>query len=373
MFKRFSTYLFLSVLTTTFGLLCVLLLSLWLVHSLKFIDLILKSRESFSTFFKLSLLAIPDLLTILLPITIALGVVSVYTRLQNDNELSVLGGCGYHPWALAKPALMVGLLGTVLVYFINVFVLHSSFREIRDVEHRLKNALPNVMIKQGVFNSFGHLTMYVQRKRGKQHLEGILAYGKQSGEKPYTMIAQEGNFFVKEGRPKLVLRRGNRQVQDKEGRLSIIYFDETLVDLNEPTQDLQDRPKKPYELSLQELAFETRNSDDMHSRQRLVAEAFQRLLTPWYSLIFVAIILAFFFRQEFKRRGPLKSMVFGLLIVFVIQIGGVLLSYMGARHWYALVALFVLVLGSLGASIFSLLRQSFSIPFINSFNKKGVS
>ena len=343
------------------------------MHSLKFIDLILKSRESFATFFKLSLLAIPDLLTILLPIAVALGVVSVYTRLQNDNELSVLSGCGYHPWALARPALMVGLLGTLLVYFINVFVLHSSFREIRDVEHRLKNALPNVMIKQGVFNSFGHLTIYVQRKRGKQHLEGILAYGHRPGERPYTMIAQEGNFFVKEGRPTLVLRQGNRQIQDKEGKLSIIYFDETLVDLNEPTQKTQDRPKKPYELSLKELVFQTRNSDDTNSRQRLVAEAFQRLLTPWYSLIFVAIILAFFFRQEFKRRGPLKSMLFGVLVVFVVQIGGILLNYVGARHWYALIGLVVLFASALGVPIVSLLRQSFDFSFTQSFSKRGAS
>lgn len=330
------------------------------MHSLKFIDLILKSRESFSTFFRLSLLAIPDLVTILLPLTIVLGIVSVYTRLQNDNELPSLSACGYNPWALAKPALTVGLLGTFLVYFINVFVLHSSFRQIRDVEHRLKNTLPNLMVKQGVFNTFGDLTIYVQRKKGKQHLEGVLAYGRQKGDMPYTMIAQEGNFFVKDGRPTLVLRSGNRQTQDKDGRLSIVYFDETVVDLSEPTQDKAERPKKPYELSLKELAFQTRQSDSPESRQRLVAEAFQRLITPWYSLIFAALVLACFFRQEFRRGGPLKSMGLGLIGVFFVQIIGVLLNYMGARHWYALLGSLVLLGGTLSVSIALLLKQSFN-------------
>jgi lipopolysaccharide export system permease protein len=332
-----------------------------LVHSLKFIDLILKSSESFSTFFRLSLLAIPDLMTILLPITIALGIVSVYTRLQNDNELPALSACGHHPWALAKPALMVGLLGTALVYFINVFVLHSSFRQIRDVEHRLKNALPNVMVRQGVFNTYGDLTIYVQKKRGKQHLEGVMAYGHHGKELPYTMIARDGNFFVKDGRPTLVLRHGNRQTQDKEGQLSIVYFDETVVDLSASSTNMKERPKKPYEFSFKELIVKTRQSTNRDDRQRLVAEAFQRVITPWYSLVFASIVLAFFFRQEFRRGRPLRSTGFGLLGVFLVQIGGVLLNNLAARHWYALLASIILIMGSLLFSIVLLLRQSFDL------------
>ena len=301
MFNRLSRYLFSQVSITTAGLLVILLSSLWLVHSLKFIDLILKSRESFSTFFTLSMLAIPDLVTILLPIVILIAVISVYVRLRGDNELIVMSACGYSNWRLARPALYVALLGTLLVYFINVFVLHSSFREMRDMEHRLKNALPNVMVKPGVFNSFGNMSIYVQRKRGKHHLEGIMAHVHHPDEAPHTIIAKLGNFFMKDGRPNLVLRDGNRQTKNKDGGLSIVYFEETVVDLSAPQQMKQERPKKPVNCP-KELVVGTRKLSDAHARQRLVAEAFQPLLTPWYSVAFVCIALAIF-SLEFAGQG----------------------------------------------------------------------
>lgn len=343
------------------GLLAILLSSLWLVHSLKFIDLILKSRESFATFFQLSLLALPDLIAILLPITILIGVISVYVRLRSDNELIVMSACGYSPWALARPALQLALVGVVVVYIINSFVLHASFKEMKDMEHKLKNALPNVMVKPGVFNSFGNMTIYVQRKRGRHHLEGILAHIKKPEEEPYTILAREGNFFIKEGRPNLVLREGNRQTKDREGFLSIVYFEETILDLSESVQEQVERPKKPYELSFGELIQDTRHTSDPRTRQRLVAEAIQRLLTPWYSLGFVAMALAFFFTGEFRRTGYGKTITHIVLSALLLQGGCLLFLNLGARRWEGLLLAFFLMLATISASLYVLLKQSFGV------------
>ncbi len=341
------------------ALLLVLLSSLWLVHSLKFIELILKSRESFGTFFKLSLLALPDLITILLPITILIAIITVYVRLRADNELVVMSASGYSQWALARPALAVALVGTCLVYFINIFVLHSSFREMRDVEHRLRNTLPNIMVRQGVFNTFNHLTIYVQRKRGQHHLEGVMAYIQKPDEDPYTIIAKEGNFFIKDGKPTLLLRDGNRQTKDKGGLLSIIYFEETVLDLSEPVRETLERPKKPYELSFKELVYGTRKTGDAGDRQRLVAEALQRLLTPWYCLCFAAIALAVFFAGEFRRTGYGRPIIYIVGITLFVQ--GVCLGLinLGSKYWQALPLAFLLLGSVIFWSIFSLLKQSF--------------
>jgi lipopolysaccharide export system permease protein len=361
LFNRLSRYLFSEVSFSTVALLLVLLSSLWLVHSLKFIELILRSRESFGTFFKLSLLALPDLITILLPITILIAVIAVYVRLKADNELVVMSACGYSQWALARPALVVALLGTGLVYFINIFVLHSSFREMRDVEHRLRNALPNIMVQQGVFNSFGNLTIYVQRKRGQHHLEGVMAYVQKPDEDPYTVIAREGNFFIKHGKPTLMLRDGNRQIKSKDGVLSIIYFEETVLDLSEPVRETIERPKKPYELSFRELVYGTRGTADPENRQRLVTEALQRLLTPWYCVAFVAIALAIFFAGEFRRTGYARPIIYIVGCTLLVQGGCLFLINMGAKYWEALPLAFLLLGSLIFFSISSLLRQSFGV------------
>lgn len=177
-------------------------------------------------------------------------------------------------------------------------------------------------------------------------------------ETPYTIIAKKGNLFIKNGRPTLMLQHGNRQVKSKDGYISIVYFEETVVDLADAHEKTGERPKKPYELSLKEIFKTAQNTHDKNARQRLVAEALQRLFTPWYALGFASLALAFLFAGEYRRTGRIKSITYSALSALLLQGGGLLLMNIGSKHWQAIPIAFLLMFATIFGSIWCLLKPS---------------
>lgn len=331
-------------LSLTFVLLC----CMWLVHSMRIVELILKSSESFFTFFKLMLLTVPDLLVIVLPIATLISVIFVYNRLQNDRELVALSACGYSNWSLAWPSVLFSILVSGFIYFINIFVLHESFREVRDVEHKLKNSLPNLIITPGVFNPMGDSMIYVRKKLGKDNLIGITAYIDKKNGVPYTIIAKEGKLVTKNDVPHILMKNGNRQVYDNEkGKLSIVYFDETLVAVTGPERNNIQRARKPYEFSISELADKGSETIDMPQKLRIYVELAQRLISPLYSVAYAIISLIFIMGSAYSRDGKISTIIYIILSAIALQVACMGLINMGTKNIEALFGAVIIMFGTI--------------------------
>ena len=89
------------------ALLTLLLTSvIWLTQSLRLLDLVINRGQSAPTFVYLTLLILPSLLVIILPIAFFSGTLcSPCTKLNGDSELVVMASAGYQPRQLAVPVL----------------------------------------------------------------------------------------------------------------------------------------------------------------------------------------------------------------------------------------------------------------------------
>ena len=114
--SRLDIYIFrqvlLALVITTSGLTALI----WLTQSLRFVDLVVNRGLSFFVFIHLTALLIPSFVAVILPITTYVVIQFVYQRLAGDRELTVMRAAGLSPWALARPALAVALLATMLGY-----------------------------------------------------------------------------------------------------------------------------------------------------------------------------------------------------------------------------------------------------------------
>jgi len=331
-------------LSLTFVLLC----CMWLVHSMRIVELILKSSESFFTFFKLMLLTVPDLLVIVLPIATLISVIFVYNRLQNDRELVAMTACGYSNWTLSWPSILFAIFVSGFIYFINIFVLHESFREVRDVEHKLKNSLPNLIITPGVFNPMGDSMVYVRRKLGKNNLIGITAYVDKKNGAPYTIIAKEGKLVTKNDVPHILMKDGNRQVYDNVKRkLSIVYFDETLVSITGPERSNIERARKPYEFSISELADKGNEAENTPQKLRFYVELAQRLISPLYPIAYAILALIFIMGSAYTRNGKITTVVYIILSAITLQVACLGLINMGTKSIEALFGAIAIMLGTI--------------------------
>src|ERR1700761_4092273 len=85
---------------------CVILLT----QSLHLLDLVINRGQSAPTFVYLTMLILPGLLVIILPIAFFFGTLFTLSRLNGDSELVVMSSAGYRQRQLATPIFIAAFL-----------------------------------------------------------------------------------------------------------------------------------------------------------------------------------------------------------------------------------------------------------------------
>src|SRR6516165_11613281 len=123
---RIDRYIFrqlaLALIAVTGGLTALV----WLVQSLRFVELVVNHGLSFMVFIELTGLLIPSFVAVILPITTFVVVQFIYQRLAGDREITVMRAAGLSPFALSRPALAVALLAMAACYWLNLVVVPAS-------------------------------------------------------------------------------------------------------------------------------------------------------------------------------------------------------------------------------------------------------
>lgn len=279
---------------------------IWLTQSLRFIDRIVNNNLSIGSFFYLTMLVLPGVTAIILPIAAFCATLYAYNRMAGDSELIVLSGAGFSRLSLTRPAWIIagGLL--VLLYVIGLFLGPLSARTLRTTQFEFRTALAGMVIMEGVFNTLSNnLTVYVRERNAAGEMRGILVHDSRDTTRPVTMMAEQAMLVLTPQGPRLVMANGNRQ-QVETGRrsLSILYFDTYSLDLNAYAKQETEGWREPSERYLHELFWPNLNDpDDVANRNKLFSEGHRRLVTPLYTPALMMIAIAGVIGGRFNRRG----------------------------------------------------------------------
>ena len=293
----------------------------WLSQSLRFVDLIINRGLSFLTFLHLTLLLVPVFISLLLPIAVFCAVVYTYHRLTIDSELVVLRAIGLSQIDLAKPALILAAVVTVLCYAITLYLMPMGFREFKDRQFTIRGDYSHVLLQEGAFNTLGRgLTVYIRSRQPDGQIFGILVHDNREMSAPVTMMAERGALVRTQAGPRLVLFNGTRQVYDPDARkLGRLYFDEHSVDLTRFVEAQGPRWREPRERYLHELFGPPQSEDDRLHLTELRAEGHWRLVSPLFPLVFASIGLAGLLGGEFSRRGRVPRMFVTAIVAIAFQ------------------------------------------------------
>lgn len=303
--KYIARSLFLPLLVITIILTGII----WLTQSLRFIDLIVNKGLGVSTFLYLSLLLIPSLLMLILPVAMFVATLMVYNKFISDSELIVFKAAGLSRTRLAVPAFIVAMSVTAFTYFISLYLLPVSYREFKETQSFIRNNYASVLLQEGVFSTpTKGLTVYIESRGDDGVLEGILVHDGRSEEKPVTYMAQQGRLVKTASGPRFEMVNGNRQEIDKEkGNLSVLYFDSYPFDLSVYAEDGGKEVKTSEERYINELFYPEESVGKDYGK--FVAEGHYRITWPLFPLVFACIALAALFSGQFNRRGQWKRIV----------------------------------------------------------------
>ena len=312
---RRSTVAFLFV---TLSLVC----AIWLMQSLRLIDLIVNRGLPFSMFLYMSMLMLPTFLALILPVSLFTAVLFAYNRLTMDSELLVMRAAGISQTGLSKSAFLLAGIVTVIIYSLTLYLLPLSFREFKDRQVTIRNDFSTVLLQEGVFTELAMgITVFVRERGAEGELLGVLVHDGRNPEKPVTMMAENGALVRTDEGPQVIMVNGNRQEVSKDsGTLSLLYFDRYVLDVHSVDKTLDKRWREPRERFLDELFFpDMTDGNNQFNAAKLRAEGHQRLTLPIYALTFTVIALAALLSGDYARRGLGKRITTAILLIVAIQ------------------------------------------------------
>lgn len=346
----------LPVLFITVGLTAII----WLTQSLRFIDLIVNKGLSLSAFLHLSMLLLPSFLGVILPIALFCATLFVYNKLVIDSELVSLRASGVSQWSLAKPALVLAGIVMVLVYAINMYFTPLSYRTFKDRQTIIRSDYSSVLLQEGVFTTLiNDVTVFVRARSTDGQLRGILVHDARVPDRPVTMMAETGALVRTEQGPRFVLVNGNRQEIDKAvGRLSLLYFDSYALDLQLITENPEERWREPRERYMHELLNPGPGYDDQRNRNKFLAEAHQRIVSPLFAITLAAIAMASVIGGSLNRRGQWRRILAGILAAFVFEAIGLMLVNLVSKQPQLFWMMYVNVGGFAAGGFYLMLRRA---------------
>ena len=255
---RYNQYLFGHMVGPALFIAMSLTAILWLAQSLRFVDMIVNRGLSLSTFLYLTVLLLPSVFGLVLPVGLMCACIYAYQRLLNDSELIVMSSIGLSPLQLAKPVMQLAVLFLMGGYLISLYILPLSYREFKDMQFFIRNHYAQLLLQEGVFNNpVDGLTVYLREREEDGTLHGILVHDSRVKTKPVTMMAESGQLVRTDQGPRFLLEKGNRQERDGEtGSVSLLHFDSYTLDLSVFTKsDTGWRRREPKERFIDELLY----------------------------------------------------------------------------------------------------------------------
>lgn len=317
-------YLWTQALWPSLLALAALALLALLTQSLQTLDLIVENRQSALTFLKITALALPQLIGIILPLAVFMASLHALNRLNTDSEIVVAKASGASPWQIGSPLVRLGLMAMMVHLLITLFVQPASFRQMRVEVFKVRTDLASQLVKTGSFvTPSRNLTLYARELGQGGKLEDIMIYDGRDPRDIITHTAKTGDVQRTPAGAALLLRDGAVQKQLSDGSIDIIQFEDYRLDLSDAFAFDTRMRLKPSDLYLNELLTPDPGRY-LPEAQRLsyMSEGHARLSAPLYNVALILLALCFMIRGEHQRMGYGQKIILCAAIGFLIRILG---------------------------------------------------
>lgn len=300
---RLDRYILLELAAVTLGLTLVLTFTIWVMRSLRLIELMLASGAPFAILLQALALALPSALGIIAPAALGIAVAFCYYRLLSDSEIVVMRSAGRSAWQLSRPALLLGTLMTIAVLGLNLFASPAARVALLGLRGHLRDI--TLLLRENTFTELTDgLTVYATRRYPSGAMSGIVIHDQREPDKEVILVAERGAVIRQGDSFKLILEGGVRQQRENDTGLSELSFQRYEAELPFAKLDLKNRFRRTWELSLSELLDPP--PQVIASAERLrhyQAELHMRVASPLLAVTFVFTALACLLTQRGSRNG----------------------------------------------------------------------
>lgn len=228
----------LSQLMVVFGFSAlVLVLVYWINRAVVLFDQLIADGQSAGVFVELTLLSLPNIIRIVLPLSAFAASVYVTNRLATDSELTVMQATGVSPWRLARPYLVFGLFAALLTLVLTHVLVPASLRQLSLRQAEIAQTATARLLREGQFlTPSAGIAFYIRDLTPDGELRDMFLTDSRNPAETITYTAARA-YLVRgtgggDGGPQLVMIDGLAQtLQHPQERLLTTAFAEFAYDI----------------------------------------------------------------------------------------------------------------------------------------------
>ncbi len=301
----------------------ILVLVYWVNQAVSLFDALIADGQTALVFFEFTLLTLPNLIRIVLPVAAFAAVLYVTNRMSSESELTVMQATGYSAKRMARPVAIFGVIaGIMMAILIHVLVPISQERlSIRQSE--VAENISGRLLREGVFTHPGEgSTLYLREITANGELVDVFLSRVQDDGRDQIFTAERAFLVRTENGPQLVMIDGQSQTLDpNSGGLFVTTFDDLVIDIAALMDSNEDRAPSLRELSTAQLLNPTPELMEITGKSAgaFVQEGQERLSEPLFPLVAALLGFGILLSGGFTRFGIWKQILLAVAMLVVIN------------------------------------------------------
>lgn len=276
-----------------------------LARSLSEFDVLVEQRQSALVFLKIIVLALPQLLSIMMPLALFVAALVAVNRLHTEQEIVVCFAGGMSRWSVISPAMRLAVLAALVSLISGLWLQPWSARQIRETAFEIKTDVASTLVQPGQFTEPGPgLTVYAQSIDRDNKIQNLFIHQELPNGAASTYSSREAEIATRRGEPVLIMRHGSNQQFSRQGVLQYTSFDEYTFDLSSLAHSDELLHYKIADRYPHELFFPDMTQDwEQRNKGKMLAEGHSRFAGPLYNIALMTMALAAVLGGSFSRMG----------------------------------------------------------------------
>ncbi|MDR0804134.1 MAG: LptF/LptG family permease [Rickettsiales bacterium] len=289
--------------SSAFLLLLLLLAGLaWILQVLTMMKFLMNYGIDAASFLGMTALMIPFIISIIFPFVLFISVLTIYSKMISQNEITIMMASGMSPHRIALPALRLGVILAAAHFVLNAWVVPASQARFYDTQWELRYGLAHIKLQESAFTEMGSgLVVYVQNVFEKD-LNQVMLFDYRDKKTEFIISAEKGKLFNTEHGISVALANGGLQARDKTtDKLTIGTFASFDIDLNLSDKD-NSQSFKVRRISTSALLKTNLNNFPDNRKKQILSELSSRLLNPLNNIILTIACVLIMLKSSLLRR-----------------------------------------------------------------------
>ncbi|MEP2533169.1 LPS export ABC transporter permease LptF [Shimia sp.] len=320
---RFDRYI-LSQLLTLFGFFALVLVSVyWVNRAVLLFDQLIASGQNATVFLELTVLSLPNVIRLVLPLAVFAATVYVINRLSSESELTVMQATGFSPWRLARPVLYFGMIVVVMMSALTHYLVPASLVEMEKRQKEIAENITARLLSEGTFlHPAKGATFYIREIAPDGVLLDVFLSDRRATDQTTTYTAEKAYLVQDETGPKLVMVSGLAQVYDEEdGQLTTTNFSDFSYDISGMISQDSAQQREIKHLPTMQLVFNSAAVAEELSvdRGRVVYEGHARFAQSLTAIVFALIGYAMLLVGGYSRFGVWRQILIAFIALVALE------------------------------------------------------